>query len=148
MIIDAFIQNRKKSNLRSKFDEKTLKFVKEVELLASASYQYGFIPGTLGEDGDCIDIWLISETNFEIGSQVSCRILGMLELFEEDEVEKQKDNKIIVCPEDEESILTDTIIEEIKSFTFEIFKKFPEVTITFGEFLPADKAEEFILLKS
>ncbi|MBI9105623.1 MAG: inorganic diphosphatase [Spirochaetales bacterium] len=144
MTVNVFIQNRKNSKLRSKFNEKTLEFLKEEELLSAATYQYGFIPGTIGEDGDCLDAWLISDTDFKVGTQVSCRILGMLEMIEEYQGEKEEDVKVFVCPEDEDYQLTETVVTEIKQYTLSIFRKFPEVTVTFGDFLPAEKAIEFI----
>lgn len=106
-----------------------------------ALYQYGFIPGTLGDDGDCIDIWLISEKEYDVGKKISCRVLGMLEMTEEDQFECENDFKIFCCPPAENIIITENIILDIKTFTLEIFKRFPEITIKFGNFLPAEIAE-------
>lgn len=144
MIIKVFIQNEKGSRFRNQYDEKTLKYIKTMELSASARYQYGFIPETIGDDGDGIDVWLISDCNFSAGSRQNCRVLGMLEMFEDFGAEHQDDFKVFVCPENEDNEITEGIVSEIKNFTNKIFKKFPEVTVTFGDVLPAAEAEDFI----
>lgn len=44
-------------------------------------FDFGFIPGTLGEDGDPLDIVMISEIPSFPGCSVDCRIIGGLKVF-------------------------------------------------------------------
>ena len=144
MKIKVFIQNEKGSSIRSRYNESTLKFIENVDTGVPAEYQYGFIPGTIGEDGDCIDSWLISDRSFRTGFDVTGRVLGILEMYEEYRGECEKDYKVFACPADESTKITQETVEKIKNYTIQIFRKYPEVSISFGRFLSVEKAEEYI----
>ncbi|MCI0597514.1 inorganic diphosphatase [Candidatus Parcubacteria bacterium] len=68
----------------------------EPEIFAKPS-NYGFIPGTLDEDGDELDTLVVSPEPIPTGVVVSARILGVLD-FEDD---GEKDHKIICVPTDD-----------------------------------------------
>ncbi len=55
---------------------------------------YGFIPGTHAEDGDAVDVLVLSTQPFGYGTAVKCRILGLLEMEDEEGI----DTKIIAVP--------------------------------------------------
>ena len=118
MTLKVFIQNEKNSRIRHKYNEETLESSGKSELPAAAEYQYGFIPGTIGDDGDC-------------------------------EGEHEEDFKLLVCPEYEccSTTVLKSAVSEIKSFTLEIFKKYPDINVTFGCLLPAEDAERFIEMR-
>ncbi|MFT5036626.1 MAG: inorganic pyrophosphatase [Candidatus Azotimanducaceae bacterium] len=58
---------------------------------------YGFIPGTLDEDGDELDTLIVSPEPIPVGVVVQAKILGVLN-FEDD---GEKDHKIICVPSDD-----------------------------------------------
>lgn len=58
---------------------------------------YGFIPGTLDDDGDELDTLLITEEPIQTGVLVEAKVIGVLE-FEDD---KEMDHKIICVPADD-----------------------------------------------
>jgi inorganic pyrophosphatase len=59
---------------------------------------YGFIPQTLDEDGDELDILLVTEEPVPMGLVIDeCRVIGMVD-FEDD---GENDHKIIVVPADD-----------------------------------------------
>ena len=58
---------------------------------------YGFIPGTLDEDGDELDTLVVVGEPLPLGVVVSARIIGVLE-FEDD---GEMDHKIICVPADD-----------------------------------------------
>lgn len=68
----------------------------EPEIFAKPS-NYGFIPGTLDEDGDELDTLLVSPEPVPMGVVVHATILGVLN-FEDD---GEKDHKIICVPSDD-----------------------------------------------
>ena len=45
--------------------------------------EYGFIPHTLSEDGDPVDVLVVSPYALQIGSVVRCRPVGMLRMTDE-----------------------------------------------------------------
>ena len=58
---------------------------------------YGFIPQTLDEDGDELDVLLITDAPLTTGIVVSARIVGVMKFVDDDEV----DDKIIAVPSDD-----------------------------------------------
>jgi inorganic pyrophosphatase len=57
---------------------------------------YGFIPHTLAEDGDPMDIMVVSSTPVVPGAVIRCRPIGVLLMTDE----KGKDEKILAVPVD------------------------------------------------
>lgn len=77
--------------------EKDLGLIKVDRFLYSSMafpFNYGFLPGTLAEDGDPVDVVLLSEKSIFPGILISARIIGLLEM----EDEKGVDNKVIAVP--------------------------------------------------
>lgn len=68
----------------------------EPDIFAKPS-NYGFIPGTLDEDGDELDTLIVSPEAIPLGVVVKARILGVLN-FEDG---GEKDHKVICVPADE-----------------------------------------------
>lgn len=58
---------------------------------------YGFIPQTLDEDGDELDVLLITNEPLPTGVVVTARILGVMKFVDDGEV----DDKIIAVPSDD-----------------------------------------------
>lgn len=58
---------------------------------------YGFIPQTLDEDGDELDVLLITDTPLVTGIVVEAKILGYMKFIDDGEV----DDKIIAVPADD-----------------------------------------------
>jgi inorganic pyrophosphatase len=57
---------------------------------------YGFIPDTLSEDGDPVDVLVITPFPLQHGAMIRCRPVGMLNMMDE----SGKDSKIIAVPHD------------------------------------------------
>jgi len=55
---------------------------------------YGFIPHTLGNDGDPLDVLIVCDTPFVPGSVIGCRVIGVLRMTDE----AGGDEKIIAVP--------------------------------------------------
>lgn len=93
-------------------------------------YAYGFIPNTIAEDGDELDILVITQTYIPKNTHVDVYIIGAL-LMED---EKGKDHKILTVPIDVyesgeiQSIydLSSNIIESIQTFFANYKNDYPE----------------------
>mgnify|MGYP000872406113 CR=1 FL=1 len=105
--MDAFIEIPKGSSNKYEYDEKRKVFVLDRALFSPMFYpaDYGFIPDTLAEDGDPIDIMVLMANPTFPGCMIRSRVIGMF-LMED---EKGKDEKIIAVP------LGDPRYEEIKT---------------------------------
>lgn len=55
---------------------------------------YGFVPNTLSDDGDPVDVLVITPLPIQAGCLMRCRAIGMLKM----EDEKGEDNKILALP--------------------------------------------------
>ncbi|MBI2031803.1 MAG: inorganic diphosphatase [Candidatus Levybacteria bacterium] len=57
-------------------------------------FNYGFIPNTLADDGDPVDVLVLSSKPVVPGVVIACRPIGMLEMEDEAGI----DNKIVAVP--------------------------------------------------
>lgn len=83
------------SNLKYEFDEAS--GVMKVDFVFKNlifPFNYGFIPHTLGGDGDALDAIVLSSAPILSGSVIQCRAVGVLETIDTGEV----DNKLVVVP--------------------------------------------------
>jgi inorganic pyrophosphatase len=67
-------------------------------------FNYGYIPRTLGGDGDPLDVFILTKFPLEIGTIVVARPVGMIETLDRGE----EDNKIVAVP------IKDTTQEDIQ----------------------------------
>jgi inorganic pyrophosphatase len=96
MICDVFIEISKDSNIKYEYDKDLGGIRLDRVLKSSMVYpeNYGYIPNTLADDGDALDIILIADYPLVPCSYVKSRIVGVLDM----EDEKGIDHKIIVVP--------------------------------------------------
>ncbi|MCW8855491.1 MAG: inorganic diphosphatase [Gammaproteobacteria bacterium] len=66
---------------------------------------YGFMPHTLSEDGDPVDVLVVTPVPLISGSVISCRPVGMLEMVDE----AGEDHKVLAVPTSSLSNLYDDI---------------------------------------
>jgi len=89
----AVIEISKGSNIKYEYDEE-LGVLKVDRILYTSMYypfNYGFVPSTLCEDGDPLDVLIISSEPILPGSVVKIRPVALLEM----EDEKGRDEKLI-----------------------------------------------------
>jgi inorganic pyrophosphatase len=68
----------------------------EPDLFAKPA-NYGFIPRTLDEDGDELDVLLISPLKLTTGTYIKAKIIGVMHFIDDNEV----DDKILAVPADD-----------------------------------------------
>lgn len=66
---------------------------------------YGFLPHTLSEDGDAVDVLVITPVPLISGSVINCRPVGMLEMIDE----AGEDHKVLAVPVSKVTKLYDDI---------------------------------------
>ncbi len=97
---DVVIETPKGSKYKYKFDPETNRF-KVHKLLPSGlafPYDFGFIPGTKGDDGDPLDVMVFSEDSFLPGSALECEIIGAIKAKQISEGETMRNDRIIAIP--------------------------------------------------
>lgn len=113
-------------------------------------FNYGFIPATKGQDGDPLDILVISSYPVSAGSVIKSRPVGMLEMEDESGI----DTKIIAVPVEkvdpfyshikDVNDLGDGVLKRIKHF-FDHYKELEDGKwVKTKDFLPRNYAYDEI----
>ncbi|KAL3649602.1 V-ATPase V0 sector subunit c'' [Castilleja foliolosa] len=151
-IINVVIEIPKGSKVKYELDKKTGLIKVDRILYSSMVYphNYGFIPRTLCEDNDPMDVLVIMQEPVVPGCFVRARAIGLMPMIDQGE----KDDKIIaVCADDPEyRHLTDIRelpphrLTEIRRFFEDCYsdKKNENKEVAVDEFLPSATAVEAI----
>jgi inorganic pyrophosphatase len=96
MEVDVFIEITKSSHIKYEYDPNLKVLVCDRILHTPFTYDfnYGFIPKTLSEDGDPLDVVVLMDDELVPGCFVKCKFLGVLETEDEHGI----DPKVIMCP--------------------------------------------------
>jgi inorganic pyrophosphatase len=118
-------------------------------LYSSVHYpaNYGFIPRTLGDDHDPLDILVLSQINIEPLCIVRAKVIGVMRMVDSGE----GDDKILAVADDDISVNYIESIDqlpphfnvELRQF-FEEYKKLENKTVLVEAFQPAALAKEII----
>ena len=97
--IPAFIEIAKGSNVKYEWDEENNTLILDRILHSSVMYpeNYGFIPQTLCDDGDPLDVLVLSNIQLQPGTIVYVRPIGYMNMTDE----KGKDEKLLAIIEKE-----------------------------------------------
>jgi inorganic pyrophosphatase len=95
--IQAIIETPKGSRNKYAFDEATEMFVLKKALPAGMifPFDFGFIPYTLAEDGDPLDILVLTDAPTFPGCIVKCRIIGVVKVKQEKKGHDVRNDRVI-----------------------------------------------------
>jgi inorganic pyrophosphatase len=96
VIVNAIVEIPKGDSAKYEYDPTLEVFRLDRCLMSAMVYpaSYGFIPDTLAEDGDALDIIIYNATPISRGSLVECKVIGCLDM-QDDGV---NDYKVLACP--------------------------------------------------
>ncbi|THU53626.1 hypothetical protein C4D60_Mb10t16420 [Musa balbisiana] len=148
-IFNCVVEIGKGSKVKYELDKKTGLIKVDRVLYSSVVYphNYGFIPRTLCEDNDPLDVLVIMQEPVLPGCFLRAKAIGLMPMIDQGE----KDDKIIaVCADDPEYMHYNDIKElpphrlaEIRRF-FEDYKKNENKDVAVNDFLPASSAYKAI----
>jgi inorganic pyrophosphatase len=94
--IDVIIEISKGSHIKYEYDKERNMIVCDRILHTPMKYpfNYGFVPNTLSEDGDPLDVVVLMDDELVPGCAIKCKILGYLDTKDDE----GNDPKIIACP--------------------------------------------------
>jgi inorganic pyrophosphatase len=148
-IVSGIIEIPKASRAKYELDKESGMLRLDRVLYSSMYYpaNYGFIPRTYCDDGDPLDILVLSNITIQPLCIVRAKVVGVMQMLDGGEA----DDKIIAMAADDISVshindisqLPLHYLNEIKSF-FEDYKKLENKTVKVEEFLGKDVAHAII----
>ena len=95
-VIEVFIEIAKNSHIKYEYDKELKALICDRVLHTPFKYDfnYGFIPNTLSQDGDPLDVVVLMDDELIPGCYIKCKFLGLLETKDDAGI----DPKIIMCP--------------------------------------------------
>lgn len=147
--VNAIIEIPKGSKAKYELDKTTGLLRLDRVLYSSVFYpaNYGFIPQTLGEDHDPLDILVLSQVDIQPLCIVRAKVIGVMRMIDGGEA----DDKILAVAADDMSVNHIGSIEELplhfhselKHF-FEEYKTLENKTVLVEDFQDADTATEIL----
>ncbi|HEC1727703.1 TPA: inorganic diphosphatase [Campylobacter lari] len=150
--LNAVIEIPYGSNIKYELDKESGAIMVDRVMYSAMFYpaNYGFIPNTLADDGDPIDVLVLNEYPIQAGAVIPCRLIGVL-LMED---ESGMDEKLLAVPVSKIDPRYDNIkslddlpkasLDKIKNF-FETYKMLePNKWVKVKEFAGIEKAGEIL----
>src|SRR5699024_5446361 len=148
-IVEAIIEIPKRSKAKYELDKNTGMLRLDRVLFSSMHYpeNYGFIPRTLGDDNDPLDIIVLSQEAVYPMCLLEAKVIGVMRMIDDGEA----DDKIIAVANDDMSVNHINSIDELpkhfgnelKNF-FEEYKKLEHKTVEVEELQSKETAIEII----
>lgn len=149
-IVIALIEIPKGSKAKYEVDKESGLLRLDRVLFSSVFYpaNYGFIPQTLGDDHDPLDILVLSQIEIEPLCLVKARVIGVMRMIDNNE----GDDKIIAVAENDMSVnhikdiseLPAHFIQELQNF-FENYTKLEKKEVRIDGFQNKEMAKEIIM---
>ena len=147
--VQGIVEIPKNSRAKYELDKESGLLILDRVLYSSINYpaNYGFIPQTYCDDGDPLDILVLSQIEVVPMCIVSAKVIGVMGMLDEGEA----DDKIIAVAENDMSVnhindideLPSHFIRELTSF-FEDYKKLENKTVQVEEFQNKSVAHQVI----
>jgi len=147
--LNVVIEIPKESRVKYELDKETglIKFDRVLYSPMHYPANYGFVPQTLWEDGDPLDVLVIAYEPLMPGSLVEARPIGILEMEDDGE----SDSKILSVPVSDPrfkntkdiSDIEKHLLEEIKHF-FKVYKDLQEKEVKVGDWNGSEDAKKAV----
>jgi inorganic pyrophosphatase len=109
-----------------KYDEKTgrIKLSKVMPEGMMFPYDFGFLPETRSEDGDPLDVLILSDAPTFPGCQIDCRLIGVIKAEQTENAKQSRNDRLIAVAEasvlysgvHELSDLEPIVVQQIEDF--------------------------------
>lgn len=148
-IVNGIIEIPKNTRAKYELDKESGMLILDRVIYSSMYYpaNYGFIPRTYCDDGDPLDIVVLTQIVIEPLCIVPAKVIGAMQMLDQGE----KDDKIIAVAIGDMSVnhLNDVselgphFVKELQNF-FEDYKKLENKTVIIEEFQPKNVALEIV----
>ena len=148
-LVNGIIEIPRGSRAKYEIDKESGLIKLDRVIYASMYYplNYGFIPQTLGEDGDPLDIVVLTQVSVVPLCLIPSKVIGVMQMIDRGEA----DEKIIAVAEQDPSVsgisdvndLPPHLISELRHF-FENYKTLENKKVVINDFLPREEAFKVI----
>jgi inorganic pyrophosphatase len=148
--VNGIIEIPKGSRAKYEIDKESGLIKLDRVIYASMYYplNYGFIPQTMGEDRDPLDIVVLTQVSVVPLCMIPSKVIGVMQMVDRGET----DDKIIAVAEQDPSVshinevkdLPDYLRAELKHF-FENYKTLENKKVVIDQFLSKEQAHDIIL---
>lgn len=124
--LNAIVDTPKGSRNKFKFDEGKgrFKLAGTLPLGNSFPFDFGFIPSTLGEDGDALDVLILMDEPAFTGCLVPSKLIGVIEANQTEAGETSRNDRLIAIAADSRNYshirflgdLNSNVVDEIEHF--------------------------------
>mgnify|MGYP003135698087 FL=1 len=146
-VINAIVEIPKGTSAKYEYNAELDTFQLDRCLPSSMVYpcSYGFVPSTLAEDGDPLDVLIYNETPIDRGTLVECNVIGVLDMKDSG----GQDWKLLVTPTSHvrkyRSLKDiDPMFIKIASYFFKHYKDLNNSYVEVGEWYGKQKAYDII----
>ena len=104
-LVNIVVETSKGMRTKMKYEEKTGVFRAEKVLPVGLifPFDFGFLPSTVGGDGDPLDVLVLSETGLPFGCVVLGRLVAVLECEQTEQGETERNDRLVAMPIDAKS---------------------------------------------
>ncbi|MDP9064666.1 MAG: inorganic diphosphatase, partial [Pseudomonadota bacterium] len=140
--VTVIIETPKGSRNKYAFDEEARIFALKQVLPAGMTfpYDFGFVPSTLGGDGDPLDVLVLMDEPAFVGCRLQCRVIGVIEGEQIDKKEKVRNDRIIAIEQQNHSFAS---VEKIGDMGKIFCKELEEFFVNYHRMI----GKEFKVLK-
>jgi len=125
--VNAIIETPKGSRTKFKYDEEhgLFMFDKALPIGQSFPFDFGFLPSTKGDDGDPLDVLVLSDEPTFVGCLVHAKLLGVIEAEQTENGETERNDRLIAIPlEAKSGKPPDGAVDHIEESMFRKITKF------------------------
>jgi len=150
---EIIIETPKGSRNKYKYNEKKGTFILHKILPTGFSFplDFGFIPDTKAEDGDPLDIMLVTQQSTFPGCHIDCRIIGGIKAKQTENGKEVRNDRFFAVPVCDDTYspirdikgLSKELIDEITNF-FIAYRKYENVEFVPLSLLTAEEAKKII----
>ncbi|HEY2102781.1 MAG TPA: inorganic diphosphatase [Chthoniobacterales bacterium] len=122
-IIQVVIETPKGSRNKYAFDEEQRIFELKKVLPAGMTfpYDFGFVPHTLADDGDPVDVLVLMDEPAFPGCLLKCRLIGIIEGEQGDKKDKERNDRVVAVEKENHSWADIKVIDDLgKQFLREL----------------------------
>ena len=98
--VRAVVESPKGSAVKFDYDPELEVFAygKSLPLGLAYPYCWGFLPRTRGDDGDPLDVFILTDAPTFPGVVIECRLVGLLRLEENGKKRRERNDRLIAVP--------------------------------------------------